>query len=182
MATIHLIILRHAEAADGSLYAEDSQRPLTQRGHREAQLMGRLRRMMAIPNPDVVFTSGYERAEQTLEHVLEGVSLRMIRDIQFSPEGSERKAWDMILSEARQQGASADGLKVIWVVGHNPNIERLLGVISVDIAKVVRPVRKSSLTWLKIRDVETRNPVAELISYLPRPNFDERAKNSVQDF
>ncbi|MEN9824443.1 MAG: hypothetical protein RI953_188 [Pseudomonadota bacterium] len=180
MATIHLILVRHAEAADGSLFGDDSQRQLTPRGQREASFLGRTRRMMALPSPDVVFTSGFERAEQTLERVLEGLSLRVVRDINFSPEGSYRKGMEMILEEARQPLPDDERLKCIWVVGHNPNIERLLGQIAPDIAVVLRPFRKASLAWLKLRDVESHHPTAELIAYFPRPH-EERERNSQTD-
>ncbi len=180
MATIHLVIVRHAEAVDGSLFGDDSERRLTPRGEREANTVGRFRKLMSIPAPDVVFTSGYERAEQTLERVLEGMSLRVVRDLHFSPEGAVRKAWDMILAEARQPEPSDGRLRTIWVVGHNPNIERLLATISADFAVVLKPFRKASLAWLKLRDVETNLPTPELIAYLPRPH-DERERNSQLD-
>lgn len=181
MPSINLIIVRHAEAADGSLFADDSHRTLTPRGQREAHMLGRWRKVMALPEPDVVFTSGYERAEQTLERVLEGLTLRIVRDAHFSPEGSTKKAWEMILTEANTADIAVSSLKAIWVVGHNPNIERLLGLLSDDIAPVLRPFRKASLAWLKVRDVETSRPVAELIAYLPRP-MDERERNSQSDW
>jgi phosphohistidine phosphatase SixA len=184
MATVHLVLVRHAEAMEGSLFGDDSQRPLTQRGQRDAHVVGRLRRMMAIPSPDIVFTSGFERAEQTMERVLEGVPLRVIRDQNFSPEGSVKLGWEMILREAREphgqdksqsnSAGSAEHLKSIWIVGHNPNIERLLGLILPDYAVVLRPIRKCSLVWIKLRDVETHSPVPELLAYLPRPS-EERA-------
>lgn len=177
MATVHLILVRHAEAVDGSLFGDDSQRVLTPRGQREASSLGRLRRMMVLPAPDVVFTSGYERAEQTLERVLEGLTLRVVRDSVFSPEGQVRKAWEMILAEANNDGDTQDRLKVIWVIGHNPNIERLLALISGELGSVLRPFRKASLAWLKLRDVEQKHPVGELIAYLPRPS-DGHERNS----
>ncbi|NBW82892.1 hypothetical protein EBR21_14170 [bacterium] len=180
MATVHLILVRHAEAADGSLFGDDSQRELTHRGQREANFLGRTRRMMSVPTPDVVFTSGFERAEQTLERALEGLSLRIVRDINFSPEGSHRRGLEMILDEARRPLPDEGRLKCIWIVGHNPNIERLLSQISPDISVVLKPFRKASLAWLKLRDVETNHPIAELIAYFPRP-ADERERNSQTD-
>lgn len=180
MATVNLVIVRHAEAVDGSLFGDDSQRPLTQRGQREANSLGRLRRIMALPLPDVVFTSGYERAEQTLERVLEGLTLSIVRDVQFSPEGSVRQAWEMVLKDAQSAENPRDRNRTIWIVGHNPNIERMLGLISVDVALVLKPFRKASLAWLKVKDIETSRPVAELIAYLPRPQ-DERERNSQPD-
>ncbi|MFZ9521838.1 MAG: SixA phosphatase family protein, partial [Silvanigrellaceae bacterium] len=157
MPTVQLVLVRHAEAADGSLFGDDSQRELTQRGQREAAFLCRTRRMMSVPTPDVVFTSGYERAEQTLERALEGLSLRIVRDINFSPEGSYRKAWEMILDESRRPLKEEDRLKCIWVVGHNPNIERLLSLVSPEVSAVLRPFRKASLAWLKLRDVESHH-------------------------
>jgi phosphohistidine phosphatase SixA len=177
MATIHLVIVRHAEAEDGSVFGDDSQRRLTQKGEREANALGRYRKLMSIPAPDLVFTSGYDRAEQTLERVLEGLSLRIVRDLQFSPEGSARKALELIQHEAVRIESPAGRLPTLWVVGHNPSIERLLSSLSGELGGLLRPFRKASLAWLKVRDIETEHPVAELIAYLPRPH-DERERNS----
>ncbi|NBX18405.1 MAG: hypothetical protein EBR09_13690 [Proteobacteria bacterium] len=177
MATIQLVVVRHAEAEDGSVFGDDAQRRLTQRGEREANTLGRYRKLLSIPSPDVVFTSGYERAEQTLERVLEGLSLRIVRDLQFSPEGSVRKGWEMIQQEAGRTTESIGRLPVFWLVGHNPSIERLLNHLSGDLGAVLRPFRKASLAWLKVRDADTNNPVPELIAYLPRPH-DERERNA----
>ena len=180
MATIHLVVVRHAEAEAGSIFGDDSQRRLTLRGEREANALGRYRKLMSLPPPDVVFTSGFERAEQTLERVLEGISLRVVRDLQFSPEGSVRKAWELIQDEARQTTEIAGRLPAFWVVGHNPSIERLLSTLSGEIGAVLRPFRKASLAWLKVRDIETEHPSAELVAYLPRPH-DDRERNAQPD-
>lgn len=175
MNECEFIVVRHAEAVDASRFEDDSQRVLTARGEREAHVVGRLRRFMNLPTPDLVFSSGYERAEQTLERVLEGVTLRVIRDQVFSPEGSVERAWKLIVQEVA--GLQIGRPPAIWMFGHNPNIERLLSLLSPELGCILRPYRKASLVWLRLSHLSSKRPDAQLVAYLPRP-ADERDKSA----
>lgn len=167
MAEINLVIVRHAQAEDGGFFNTDSERRLTPRGQRDASAVGRLRKQLNLPKPDLVFSSGYDRAEQTLERVLEGQVVNIIRDLAFSPEGSVQAAWNIVLREVDQK--FSEGRGCVWIFGHNPNIERLITLLAPQLGMVLRPFRKASLAWLRIQSETQGTSVAELVAYIPRP-------------
>jgi len=166
MTDFDLIIVRHAEAVDSSYVTSDSERQLTPRGERDASGVGRVRRMLNLPLPNLVFTSGFERAEQTLERVLEGQVVSVIRDLSFSPEGSVESAWRLVCAEVANRPAEKN--TAVWIFGHNPNIERLISFLTPDVGLVVKPYRKASLAWLKVSLKKELHPNVQLIAYIPR--------------
>lgn len=172
---VDLVIVRHAEAADSTYLTADHERQLTPRGERDASAVGRLRRSLNFPLPDLVFSSGYERAEQTLDRVLEGQVLNVIRDAMFSPEGSVEAAWALVCDEIEKRFPNKN--PTIWIFGHNPNIERLISYISPLVGSVLKPYRKASLAWLRVVRPAEREREVQLIAYLPR-TFDERNKGA----
>jgi phosphohistidine phosphatase len=179
MAEIDFVIVRHAQAVDGSYVTADSERRLTPRGERDASSVGRVRKLLNLPHPDLVFTSGYERAEQTLERVLEGQVVSIVRDLSFSPEGSVETAWRLIAKAVTQQLAQAQGC--VWVFGHNPNIERLISFLSPGVGAAVKPFRKASLAWLRVSFEDAGTPNVQLVAFIPRPH-DPRDKSAQLDF
>lgn len=175
MAEIDLVIVRHAQAVDGSYVTADSERRLTPRGERDAAGVGRMRKLLNLPQPDLVFTSGYDRAEQTLERVLEGQVVDVIRDHSFSPEGSVEAGWKLIAQAV--VGRFSQGLGCVWIVGHNPNIERMMSLLSPSVGAAVTPFRKASLAWLRVSFELGQKPSAQLLAYVPRPH-DARDKSA----
>ncbi|MEY4064402.1 MAG: hypothetical protein RIR26_610 [Pseudomonadota bacterium] len=178
MSFLDLIVVRHAQAVEGSFSMNDSERRLTPQGERDASALGRLRRQLHLPEPQIVFTSGYERAEQTLERVLEGLVLNVVRDMSFSPEGSVAGAWELIKKQTSQAERSES--VVAWVFGHNPNIERLLALIAPDLAQFLRPFRKATLAWLRISEPPGHGREVQLVTYIPSLRAG-RTKNSLSD-
>ena len=166
MTEFDLIIVRHAEAVDSSYLTSDSERQLTPRGERDAAGVGRVRRMLNLPLPNLVFTSGYERAEQTLERVLEGQVVSVIRDLSFSPEGSVESAWRLVCAEVANRPAEKS--TAVWIFGHNPNIERLISYLSPDVGSVLKPYRKASLAWLRVSLKNEMRAHVQLIAFIPR--------------
>ena len=178
MTEFDLIIVRHAEAVDSSYFTSDSERQLTPRGERDASGVGRVRRMLNLPLPNLVFTSGYERAEQTLERVFEGQVVSVIRDLSFSPEGSVESAWRLVCAEVANR--PAENHTVVWIFGHNPNIERLISFLSPEVGSVLKPYRKASLAWLRVSPKSEMRPSVQLKAYIPRP-ADNREKTAQLD-
>lgn len=179
MVEIDLIFVRHAQAADGSCVTADSERRLTPRGERDASGVCRVRKILNLPHPDLVFTSGYERAEQTLERVLEGQVVTVVRDLSLSPEGSVETAWNLISRAVTQQLPEAPGC--VWIFGHNPNIERLIGFLSPRVGAVVKPFRKASLAWLRVSFENEAVHDVQLLAFIP-PAHDARDKSAQLDF
>ena len=63
-ASIALVLLRHAEAADKEAGRPDAQRELTKKGEKQAERIGRLLAHRGL-HPDLVVTSPASRAAQT---------------------------------------------------------------------------------------------------------------------
>ena len=115
-----LLVLRHAKSSwdDGTL--DDHERPLNERGQRDAPQMGKVIREHRLI-PDVVLSSDALRARQTAEAVAKAAH--------YAGE---------ILLDPRLYGASpADIVKVlrtveetnaatVMIVGHNPGLEELV--------------------------------------------------------
>jgi len=165
MLEFDLVIVRHAEAVEALHFSSDSERRLTPRGERQANGIDQVRRMLNLPSPQLVFTSGYMRAEQTLERALKGEVLSVIRDGVFAPDGSVESAWAMILKElGSRQYQSAP---CIWVVGHNPHIERFTQLLDGRVGHALRPFKKANLAWLGIAVWEADHCEAVLKAYIP---------------
>lgn len=118
--TKRLTLLRHAKAAVGSPSMPDRDRPLNERGQRDAPLMGqRLQRVGA--RPSLLITSPAARALQTARLIA--------REIGYPLEFLQREA-DLYLASsceildvvARQDDAFNDMI----VCGHNPGLTDLL--------------------------------------------------------
>ena len=62
----HLILLRHAKAESASSTGRDIDRPLTERGHRDAAIMGRVLAQAGFI-PDLALVSTARRAQETWE-------------------------------------------------------------------------------------------------------------------
>lgn len=119
-----LFLFRHADAASRHDYATDHERPLTERGRRDAQTMGRF--LTAIDQvPDRVVTSTATRARQTLTQARTGGTWS--DRAQASDALYDASARDVL---AVVQGTAADA-DALLLVGHNPTFTdvaiRLIG-------------------------------------------------------
>ncbi len=104
-----LWLLRHAEAADGE---PDDQRPLTERGVRQAEAAGAALARLGV-SIDVCLSSPKRRALQTAQLVCErlGAELRTDRALAGEPSDAD--------------GLTA-GLGDVLLVGHDPSFSLLL--------------------------------------------------------
>lgn len=104
-----LWLLRHAEAADGK---PDDQRPLTERGVRQAEAAGLAFARLAV-NVDVCLTSPKLRAVQTAERVCGPLELPLTVEPALSGEPFDVE--DVVA-----------GLGDVVLVGHDPSFSMLL--------------------------------------------------------
>lgn len=169
MLEFDLVIVRHAEAVEALHFDSDSERRLTPKGEKQANGVAQIRKMLGIPSPQLVFTSGYVRAEQTLERALQGEVLSVIRDNQFSPEGSVESAWSMLVHEVGARNWQS--VPCVWIVGHNPHIERLTQHIAPRVGRALRPFKKATLAWLGVTVWQKEECEAVLKAYVPALKF-----------
>jgi phosphohistidine phosphatase len=112
-----LYLLRHAKAGWAEPGMRDFDRPLTERGRRDAAAMGMAMRASGLV-PDLVLCSGARRARETWECVAGTIgpvpAPPAFTDSLYSCTASG------YLSIVRK---TADGLSSLLVIGHNPMIE-----------------------------------------------------------
>lgn len=165
MLEFDLVIVRHAEAVEALHFDSDSERKLTPRGEKQANGIAQIHRILNIPSPQLVFTSGYMRAEQTLERALPGEVLSVIRDSLFSPDGSVELAWAKIIDEVSSRNFKS--APCVWLVGHNPHIERLIQFIDQRMGRTLRPFKKANVAWLSLTVWQPDRCEAVLRAYVP---------------
>ncbi len=118
-----LYLLRHAEAMNvgENGITRDSDRPLTERGRRQAIRVGNVLQQLGVKF-DVVLASPLERARETAGLVLQTLAQRnKIRTVEaLQPHGTPDAAWAAI--------CGAGGEHVL-AVGHLPSIGTLAGTL-----------------------------------------------------
>jgi phosphohistidine phosphatase len=122
-----LWLLRHAEAADGF---PDDDRPLTDRGIRQAQAAGRALVRLGI-NIDACLSSPKLRALQTAQHACEPLGVEVT--VQRRLSGEPFDAAELI-----------GGLGDVLLVGHDPSFSLLLH----DLTGVQARMRKGGLAGI----------------------------------
>ncbi len=120
MATRRLVLLRHAKSDWYSGAATDFDRPLNNRGRRDAPRVGRWLHLNAL-TPDVVCCSSALRTRQTLELVgtelgLSMADLHYLGELYHASEGE--------ITGVVEDYLPGDG--TLMVVGHNPGMESTL--------------------------------------------------------
>jgi len=137
-AVREICLLRHAHAGDALAWAGDDRlRPLTDKGRRQAERLGRLLAAAGF-EPDAVLTSPLLRARQTAEIVADllGASPREVAGL-AGP--LDLAALDDILAGA------ADPRRPL-LVGHDPDFSELVS----ELVGAPLPMRKGALARLDV--------------------------------
>lgn len=124
----HLTIVRHAKAADYAEYDDDFDRPLTERGVRDAQLIGRVldnlrppvRRWIASPALRALQTATILRDESEAKG-----------EIDFVAEAYLATS-DTLLALVRGVSGEVDH---VAIVGHNPGLEEMIAALTAGDAR-----------------------------------------------
>lgn len=109
-----LILLRHAKAADPVLGMPDKDRPLTDRGERDAARAGEELKALGL-TPEVVLSSSARRTEQTTRLAFPGLAARY-EDTLYHAHA------DDLLERLRRLDPDH---RVVALVGHNPAVHEL---------------------------------------------------------
>jgi phosphohistidine phosphatase len=128
-----LCLLRHAHAGDSATWeAPDELRPLTDKGRRQAERLGRLLAAAGFV-PDVILTSPLVRARETAEIVAEALSVAA----RLEPQLGEM----VDLATVEQILDAAGNPRRPLLVGHDPDFSALVSeLVGAPIA-----MRKGSL-------------------------------------
>ena len=117
-----LVLVRHAKSSWGDDTLSDHDRPLDDRGLRDAPQMGRMLQLRGI-RPDVLLTSSAVRARTTAEliaHELGDMAVTVDEDLYASTP-------DTILGRVAEIDGGAE---VVMVVAHDPGMSALAAQFS----------------------------------------------------
>ena len=111
-------IVRHAKAERPDAYPSDFERPLTERGHKDAQLLGALIAQLEPPVDHLVSSSAL-RAAQTADRVASALGFKKT----IAWQEAAYLAGSTTLLELLQ--ATPEAADHVLIVGHNPGLEEL---------------------------------------------------------
>ena len=137
-----LYVLRHAEAVDNA--PTDSARELTPRGLEQARAVGTFCQRHDL-RPDVILTSPFRRAVQTAELCAAAVE-RVVQQELFLASGMGPAS---ALAELR----AYERFSSVMVVGHQPDLGLLVGVLLGLRNADGFPVGKASLSCLEVESL-----------------------------
>ena len=156
-----LLILRHAKSSWDDESLDDFDRPLNQRGNRDAPRIGQLLRERDLL-PELILCSTAVRAYSTLERVCEAADYQgqfeLHSDLYLAPSAT----YVELLQEV------AEPLDRVMVIGHNPGLETLL----TDLTGAVEHMPTGGLAVVELpieRWQQLRRPTAGRLLHLFRP-------------
>jgi phosphohistidine phosphatase len=118
-----LLVLRHAKSSWKNPELADHDRPLNKRGKRDAPRIGRLLRQEGLV-PDLIVSSTAARARKTAKHVA----------AECGSAGGVELTRRLYMSGAREYlrvlGEVGGDHRSVMVVGHNPDVEELVRVLT----------------------------------------------------
>src|SRR5688572_18148452 len=120
-----LLILRHAKSSWADSSIDDWQRPLNERGLRDAPRAGAWLREHGI-EPDIIITSDAVRARTTAQAVAKAAGYS--GDIVSDPSLYHAKVDDLL----HALNNVSDDAKAVLIVGHNPGLEELVRALSAE--------------------------------------------------
>lgn len=133
-----IILLRHAHAENAGAGQDDNPRVLSPRGIAEAQAAGQwLRAQAALPAR--ILCSPAVRAQQTLEHALGKVEVRLEPRIYNATAGD----LDALIDE------NTDAARLL-LVGHNPGFETLVALLATGQSGDFRGVPPGGIAWFEL--------------------------------
>ena len=118
-----LLLLRHAKSSWKQSGQPDHERPLNKRGKKEAPKVGKYLKENDL-SPDLILSSTARRAHDTAQAVAEGCGFEgqidLYQDLYLSDTACYLDILRRLPDDARQ----------VLVVGHNPDIEELLTMLT----------------------------------------------------
>jgi phosphohistidine phosphatase len=121
--TKQLLLMRHAKSSWEKPELSDHERPLSDRGLRDAPLMGRLLAQNHLA-PDLIVSSSAVRALATAQRVAQELGYReqlLVAPQLYHTEPDEMARFVSTLPEQHRQ---------ILIVGHNPGLEEWLAILT----------------------------------------------------
>ena len=115
-----LLLLRHAKSDWGDSSLRDFDRPLAERGERDAPRIGKALRKRGV-TPDVIIASPAARAKATVQAAMKAAKLELNVTFDEAIYGASSAELMKIIRRL------PDGSSCALLVGHNPGLEDLVG-------------------------------------------------------
>jgi phosphohistidine phosphatase len=156
-AVTELLLLRHAHAGDSTTWpGDDDLRPLTEKGRRQAERLGRLLAAAGIA-PDAILASPLVRARETAEIVADSLGLSITLDMRLG-QPLDLAAVERILDDAGDT-------RRLLLVGHDPDFSEVVS----ELVGAPIPMRKGTLARIDVdRPLE---PGAGVLRWLLPPDL-----------
>jgi phosphohistidine phosphatase len=126
-----LYVIRHAKSSWDDVNLSDFDRPLNERGKRDAPRMGKRLKEKEI-HPDQLISSPAKRAMSTCKRIAEVLALK--KDCIKAEPALYHADADQILNVVRQINPKND---TIFIFGHNPGMTEFVELMNPDKTKVI---------------------------------------------
>ncbi len=160
MANKQLILLRHAKSDWYSGARTDHDRPLNDRGRRDAPRVGQWLSEQGY-RPDLILCSSTERTRQTLMLVIQGGEWK--EDIPTEISSELYHATESLLADRIAVGLGE--CDVLMVVGHNPGMDTLVMRFCPQVESSARNKRMTTAACAVIRFGDENLTDPELIDF-----------------
>lgn len=132
---LRLLLIRHAKAVPGEPAADDFERPLAARGHRDAKRLGEY---LAEQNlqPTLVLCSAARRTRETLAGLLSGIAANCDARLLRSLYEEEWPAYLTALAEVEPEAG------IVALIGHNPTVHELALTLAGEVTAGCETVRQ----------------------------------------
>jgi phosphohistidine phosphatase len=154
---MNLYIVRHAIAVEEGAagYESDSERPLTDKGRKKMRQVAKGLRSLGV-DFDLILSSPYVRARETAE-ILADV-FKMKKNITFTESLIPLATPELLIGEINQT-YSVDS---IAVVGHEPHLSTLIGILIAENAKIDVTLKKGGVCYITADDLHHNDHRATL--------------------
>jgi phosphohistidine phosphatase len=145
---MNLYMIRHAIAVDeGSPeYAEDSQRPLTDKGKKKMRQIAKGLRALSV-DFDLILSSPYVRAKETAEILADVFKAK--KEVQFSDNLIPMGDPDLLISEINEKYSANS----IALIGHEPHLTALVGLLVSENTGMDMTLKKGGVCRLSVDDL-----------------------------
>jgi phosphohistidine phosphatase len=145
---MNLYIIRHAIAVDEGTagYESDSERPLTDKGRKKMRQIAKGLRNLGVEF-DLILSSPYVRARETAEILAE--VFKMKKNITFTENLIPMANPELLIGEINQ----AYSVGSIAVVGHEPHLSTLIGILIAENAKIDLTLKKGGVCYITADDL-----------------------------
>jgi phosphohistidine phosphatase len=150
-------MIRHAIAVDEDApeYADDSQRPLTDKGKKKMRQIAKGLRALGV-ELDLILSSPYVRATETAE-ILADV-FKMKKEIELNGNLVPMGDPDLLIAEMNEKYTANS----VALVGHEPFISGMVGLLVSENANIDMTVKKGGVCRLSADDLHhTRKATLE---------------------